>query len=64
MKTIVAAWRKFIEDASADPALWRGGTSDPTRRKPGYMLPDGKIVVWKKGEKAWKEKTIAEGIDI
>lgn len=64
MKTIVETWRKFIEDASGNAALWKGGSSDPTIRKPGYMLPDGKIVVWKKKDKKWVEKTADDGIDI
>ena len=64
MKTIVETWRKFIEDANGNAALWKGGWPDPTLRKPGYMLPDGKIVVWSKRDKKWVERTIGDGIDI
>jgi hypothetical protein len=64
MKTIVDTWRQFIEDASADPSLRRGATSDPTLRQPGYMLPDGTIVLWRKLSKKWVTKSISDTIEI
>ena len=55
VKTIIDAWKKHIEEANTNKDLWKGGSSDPTRRKPGYMTADGKIFIWKKLPQQWEE---------
>jgi hypothetical protein len=51
---IIDKWKKHIEEASSDTTLWEGGSTDPTTRKPGYMLPNGAIYYWEKKTSTWK----------
>ena len=50
---IIDTWKKQIEEADTERDLWKGGSSDPTNRKPGYMTKDGNIFIWKKHSKQW-----------
>ena len=51
--TIVKTWIAHIEKASVDKTLWEGGSADPTLRKPGYMLADGKVHIWSSVSRSW-----------
>lgn len=55
IKIIIDAWKKHIEEANNNRNLWKGGSSDPTTRKPGYMIASGKVFIWKKRSQQWNE---------
>lgn len=56
---IISAWRVHIEEASTNKNLWKGGSSNPTWRKPGYIRPNGSIEYWHSKSKKWRTKSIS-----
>jgi len=59
MTTIVDAWKMQIESCITDSSLWKGGTSNPASRKPGFLLPTGVVHFWDKNEKKWKQNNVS-----